>query len=172
MENIVIRTSTIEDLARLKQIFSVARDYMSKTGNPTQWTDGYPCDDLIMNDIENGDSYVIIHDSSIVATFVLRPGIDPTYKIIYDGAWLNDNPYATIHRIASSGEIKGVFHLAMDFAKQKYSDVRIDTHSDNKVMQHAIMREGFKYCGIIHCWNGDERLAFHYSKNICLASRQ
>lgn len=86
MENIVIRPSTIEDLARLKQIFSVARDYMSKTGNPTQWTDGYPCDDLIMNDIENGDSYVIIHDSSIVATFVLRPGIDPTYKIIYDGA--------------------------------------------------------------------------------------
>ena len=56
MENIVIRPSTIEDLARLKQIFSVARDYMSKTGNPTQWTDGYPCDDLIMNDIENGDS--------------------------------------------------------------------------------------------------------------------
>ena len=56
MENTVIRPSTIEDIVHLKEIFAIARDYMSKTGNPTQWTDGYPCDDLIMNDIENGDS--------------------------------------------------------------------------------------------------------------------
>lgn len=32
-------------------------------------------------------------------------------------------------------------------------------------MRHAIAKEGFTYCGLIHCWNGDERLAFHLSKH-------
>ncbi|MGN0032414.1 MAG: GNAT family N-acetyltransferase [Candidatus Limimorpha sp.] len=165
MGNTIIRTSTLDDFARLREIFAIARVFMSDTGNLTQWTDGYPCDELIMNDIKSGDSFVIIHDDVVVATFVLRPGIDPTYNAIYEGAWLNEEPYATVHRIASSGEIKGVFHLAMQFAKQKYVNVRIDTHRDNMVMQNAIKKEGFKYCGIIYCWNGDERLAFQFSKN-------
>ena len=79
------------------------------------------------------------------------------------------------HRIASSGEIKGIFNTAMEYALQHYDTIRIDTHRDNKVMQKAIVKFGFEYCGIIHCWrsasrqgdaslegqkNDDERLAY------------
>lgn len=99
-----------------------------------------------------------------MATFVLRGGIDPTYNIIYEGKWLNNKPYATIHRIASTGEIKGIMHIAMQFALQQYDNIRIDTHHDNMVMQHLIEKEGFKYCGIIHCLSGDERVAFQFTK--------
>lgn len=77
-----------------------------------------------------------------MATFVLRGGIDPTYNIIYEGKWLNDKPYATIHRIASTGEIKGIMHIAMQFALQQYDNIRIDTHHDNMVMQHLIEKKG------------------------------
>ena len=33
--------------------------------------------------------------------------------------------------------------------------IRIDTHSDNKIMQHNIVKHGFTYCGIIHLLSGD-----------------
>ena len=48
----------------------------------------------------------------------------------------------------------------MEFAMNRYNSIRIDTHRDNTVMQRAIVKAGFTYCGIIHCWNGSERLAY------------
>lgn len=160
----IIRKTTIADIPQLREIFDIARQFMANTGNPSQWVDGYPSDEQLTQDIENGDSYVVEKDEKVVATFVLRGGIDPTYNIIYEGKWLNDKPYATIHRIASTGEIKGIMHIAMQFTLQQYDNIRIDTHHDNMVMQHLIEKEGFKYCGIIHCWSGDERVAFQFTK--------
>lgn len=155
-----IRKSTSNDIPRLQEIFSYARWFMAETGNPHQWAPEYPSVEQLTRDIESGDSYVMIHEDKIVATFVLKGGIDPTYNVIYEGKWLNDNPYATIHRIASCGEVKGVLHEALKFALMTYKTIRIDTHRDNEVMRNAILKEGFKYCGVIHCWNGSERLAY------------
>ena len=157
---------------------------MKETGNPDQWNADYPSRELIEKDIESGDSYVVTLDNStdkktkldfrpesqrgygkIEATFVLRKGPDPTYDIIYNGKWQNEKPYAAIHRIASSGTLKGIFHLAMLFAMHRYDNIRIDTHRNNMPMRKAIIKEGFKYCGIIHCWSGDERLAYHYTSS-------
>lgn len=164
MNEITIRKSSVEDVPRLREIFAIARKFMAETGNPSQWVAGYPSEELLRKDIESGDSYVCLFEGKIVATFVLRGGNDPTYDVIYDGAWPNDSPYATIHRIAGSGEVKGIMHLAMQYALQHYHAIRIDTHRDNRVMRNAIRKEGFQYCGIIHCWNGSERLAYQYTK--------
>ncbi len=160
----LVRKSTLEDVPRLLEIFAIARKFMAETGNPDQWSGDYPGEELLRNDVRSGDSYVCIKEGRVVGTFVLRGGNDPTYDIIYDGAWQNDFPYATIHRIASCGEAKGILHLAMRFALQRYHSIRIDTHRDNTVMRNAIRKEGFAYCGIIHCWNGSERLAYQYTK--------
>lgn len=162
--SITIRHSTDEDIPRLQVIFATARRFMAETGNPNQWAADYPSLELLHSDIASGDSYVCIAENQIVATFVLREGIDPTYNTIYEGAWLDDQPYATIHRIASSGERRGIFHTVMQFARLRYQSIRIDTHRDNMVMQQAIAHEGFQYCGIIHCWNGSERLAYQWSE--------
>lgn len=158
-----IRNATLDDIPRMREIFAIARRFMAATGNPNQWADTYPSLEQLQDDINSGDSYVCLDADRVVATFVLRGGDDPTYDVIYQGSWKNDNPYATIHRIASSGEVKGIFTHAMKFALLHYSTIRIDTHRDNKVMQKAILKAGFIYCGIIHCWNGDERLAYQYN---------
>lgn len=158
-----IRKSTEQDIPRMHEIFAIARKFMTETGNPNQWKENYPSNELIMNDIQSEDSYVCIEDDKIVATFLLRGGNDPTYDIIYEGEWKNNNPYATIHRIASTGEVKDIFNITMKFALQHFDTIRIDTHRDNTVMQHTILKAGFKYCGIIHCWNGEERLAYQYN---------
>lgn len=159
---LTIRKSTVEDIPAMQAVFAYAREFMAKNGNPNQWKDGYPSDEFLQNDIASGDSYVCLQGGKIVATFLLRGGDDPTYAVIYDGAWLNDNPYATIHRIASNGEVKGIFMTVVEYALSHYSTLRIDTHRDNVVMQKAILKAGFKYCGIIHCWNGEERLAYQW----------
>ncbi len=163
MKDIIIRQTCVEDIPRLMEIFTIARRFMNETGNPNQWSDDYPGEELLRNDIKSSDGFVCILEGKIVGTFVLRGGNDPTYDVIYEGAWLNDLPYATIHRIASSGEVKGIMHIAMKFALQRYRTIRIDTHRDNMVMQNCIRKEGFAYCGIIHCWNGSERLAYQYT---------
>ena len=161
-ESITIRKSKPEDLPRLMEIFAHARSFMVSTGNPDQWAEDYPGRELLLKDIGSSDSYVVQAGSAVVATFVLRAGDDPTYRVIYDGEWPDDGPYATIHRIASDGSRKGILHLVMKFALERFSSIRIDTHRDNRVMRAAILREGFRYCGIIRCWNGTERLAYQY----------
>ncbi len=169
MKSLNIRHTQKEDITQLQDIFATARQFMLETGNPNQWAPDYPSTQLLIEDIESGDSYVIetVSDesadnstSAIVATFVLRGGIDPTYNTIYEGQWLNDAPYATIHRVASSQQVRGVFKAVMRFALQAYDNIRIDTHRDNLVMQQAIIKAGFRYCGVIHCWNGTDRLAY------------
>ena len=161
-ESITIRKSRPEDLTRLMEIFAHARSFMVSTGNPDQWAEDYPGRELLLKDIGSSDSYVVMVGSTVVATFVLRAGDDPTYRVIYDGEWPDDGPYATIHRIASDGSRKGILHLVMKFALERFSSIRIDTHRDNRVMRAAILRESFRYCGIIRCWNGTERLAYQY----------
>lgn len=159
-----IRKASLTDLPQLQKIYAAARTFMKQSGNPHQWDDNYPSVELITHDINLGNCYVCFTQDEIVATFVLHYGIDETYTNISDGAWLNDLPYATIHRIASNGKVKGIMHRVMEFARNQYNQIRIDTHRDNLVMQHAILKEGFCYCGIIRCWNGSERLAYQYSK--------
>ena len=48
----------------------------------------------------------------------------------------------------------------MDFCFSHDTNIRIDTHRDNKIMQHNILKHGFTFCGIIYLLSGDERLAY------------
>ena len=167
-ESITIRKTKQEDIPRLMEIFAKARRFMASTGNPEQWAEDYPGRELLLKDISRSDSFVVQAGKEVIATFVLRAGEDPTYSVIYDGEWPDAGPYATIHRIASDGSRKGIFNLVMKFALDNYDSIRIDTHRDNRVMRNAILREGFRYCGIIRCWNGTERLAYQFG----VSSRQ
>ena len=65
-----------------------------------------------------------------------------------------------IHRIASYPDAHGIFSSIMEFCFSNDENIRIDTHRDNKIMQHNILKHGFTYCGIIYLLSGDERLAY------------
>ena len=47
-----------------------------------------------------------------------------------------------------------------EFCFSHDTNIRIDTHHDNKIMQHNIQKHGFTYCGIIYLLSGDERMAY------------
>lgn len=159
--NTQIRSSTYSDLPQLLQIYKTARQFMKQNGNAGQWVDGYPREELLINDIEQGHSYVCLNEyNEITGTFYYITGEEPTYLNIYEGAWLNNDPYGVIHRIASSGKEKGIAEICINWSLEKCRNLRIDTHRDNKVMQSILQKLEFAYCGIIYLENGDERLAY------------
>lgn len=157
-----IRKSTKQDIPVMKEIFEVAKQKMRTSGNTSQWEPGYPSISTLENDIDRGFSYVIEDNGKVVATFVLAICPDPTYKIIYQGKWLDDvTPYGTIHRIASINGYHGIMRTVLDFSFKKIDNIRIDTHRDNKPMIHLMLENGFTYCGIIRLENErGERIAY------------
>jgi RimJ/RimL family protein N-acetyltransferase len=155
-----IRLALIEDLPQLHKIYASARSFMVKNGNPTQWGTSYPEDNLLREDIAANRLYVgEDHNGVPHFAFVVAFGEDPSYGKI-DGAWLNDEPYVTIHKVAGDGVMKGVFAAVVDFTEEKCSNIRIDTHADNKNMQRLILENGFSYCGVITFLDGTPRLAY------------
>jgi RimJ/RimL family protein N-acetyltransferase len=154
-----IRNTKIEDLDELKRIFRIAREQMKADGNPDQWKDDRPDEELVLKDIAEGNSYVVENEGKIIGTFAFIIGIDPTYVEI-DGSWLNDDEYGTIHRIASDGSAKGLFQMVLDHVCAFGVDIRIDTHEKNTRMLHLIEKNGFVRCGIIITDDGTERIAF------------
>ena len=80
-----------------------------------------------------------------------------------DGGWLNNKPYGASHRIAGNGTVKGVFREALDFSKSRMNNLRIDTHADNRTMQHLIEKSGFQKCGIVYMDDGSPRIAYQYT---------
>ena len=161
----VIRKARLDDLGRIMDIYHYAQDFMIASGNPNQWSHVYPKQELIKQDIADEISYVLCDGDIVLAVFALLSGDDPTYDVIDGGSWPNDEPYITIHRSASDGSIHGVFHLISDFCKGLCDNVRVDTHEDNRIMQKAILKEGYKYCGVIYQPDGTPRLAYQWCKN-------
>ena len=156
----IIRKTTLADFDTVMRVYRTAREFMLATGNTTQWWEGYPPEELILDDIARGDSFVVDDGGEILAVFLYREGIDPTYVNIEDGEWLNDEPYAVIHRIAVAKRGRGVAGFVFDTVYSWCHNIRIDTHADNTPMQRALEKNGFKYCGIIHIANGDPRVAY------------
>ena len=157
-----IRLSTLNDLPALMALYDQGRQIMRESGNLRQWTGGYPSEELVREDIGRGHSYACLDgQGEAVGTFAFIPGKDPTYTYIYEGAWLDDvRPYATIHRLASRPEVHGVAAACLEWCFRRVPNLRADTHRDNRIMQHILLKHGFRYCGIIFLKNGDERLAY------------
>lgn len=149
------------DIPAILPVLDAARRIMRESGNPSQWADGYPSAEAIRKDIERDGGFVIEDDGKIVAYFAFLPSPEPTYDVIEGGSWLDDTqPYHVIHRIASYPDAHGVFSDIIAWSRKQEHNLRIDTHRDNRIMQHCIRKAGFQYCGIIYLANGDERLAY------------
>lgn len=159
--NLSIRQASIADLPQILPIYAQARAFMRSAGNPNQWGESRPTQAQLRTDIAKQQLYICAREGMIMAVFAYIPGIDPTYIHIYDGQWRNDEPYGVIHRIAVAERNQGVASFCFDWALKQCPNLRIDTHRDNLPMRRALAKNGFRYCGIIHLENGDERLAFH-----------
>ena len=180
-----IRPMKEQDLPQLFELYAHARKYMAKTGNPHQWPEDYPSREILLKDIENG-GYVILDESeenslaegqkesqyktqndvlrykkpTLIGAFILEENAhEPAYDAI-DGQWLNDEPYAVIHRCATLQNQRGIGQFFMDWCFEKCSNIRVDTHKDNLPMIEFLKKNHFTYCGIVYYEKSGARLAY------------
>lgn len=154
----MIREAELKDLDRIEEIYSYARGFMKANGNPTQWGDTYPRHSVLLEDIVKRRLYVIENDE-IDAVFVCEVSEDETYSFI-EGEWKDDGVYSVIHRIASREGFHGALKEAIAFASTLAPAVRVDTHKDNKIMNSALIKAGFAFCGIIYTYDNTPRNAY------------
>lgn len=162
------RFTQTSDLPAVMSIVKQAQDYFKNKGID-QWQNGYPNEETFVHDIEKGHSYVFLSDDRIVATAMISFDGESTYDLI-EGTWLNNEPYAVVHRIAVDSELKGqnIAGEILDVVrllcrKAGINDIRVDTHRENLSMQRVLEKWGFCYCGIIYLRDGAERLAYQWS---------
>ena len=160
-----VRKSNPEDINQIMNCIDTARQLMRDSGNSTQWTNGYPSKALILQSIEKGVNFLILENDEIVAAFDFIIGDDPTYKMIENGTWLNDEKYGVIHRLASSGKARGVAQFCFEWCFSQFPNIRIDTHESNIPMQKVLEKLGYQKCGIIYIADGTARWAFHKVSN-------
>ena len=159
----VIALTQPHDIETVMAIYDHARLYMRQTGNQNQWINGYPQREIILEDIALKRSFLVKKNATVLAVFTFINGDDETYHYI-EGAWLNDEKYGVIHRIASAGLTKGMLKVAVEYCFKYVNNLRIDTHQDNKVMQHLLEKDGFVKCGVIYLKDGSPRLAYQKVK--------
>ena len=155
-----IRKAEYLDVSEIMRVYRAAKAYMDATGNETQWDVGYPSEEMVRQDIAEQTLYVVTENGEVHAVFYFFVGEDETYRIIEQGEWKSSDTYGVIHRVGSDGILHGVMRACIDFCTQTISNIRIDTHENNKTMQNALERIGFVRCGIIYLPNGDPRIAY------------
>lgn len=154
MSDVILRRAEGRDASQIMEIIDSAKAYMKACG-VNQWQDGYPNRGRIETDIAEGIAYVLCDGGEICASAAIAFAPERTYGNI-DGAWLNDEPYAVIHRSAVSGARRGtgygrrLMEKAEELCKSRgCKNIRIDTHRDNKSMVRLLTACGYKRCGVI-----------------------
>jgi len=154
-----VRKAIYADLEDILRIYALARAFMAQTGNPNQWGNHHPPRTMLIEDIQDGNLYVLENETGIHGVFAFLLGEDPTYRTIYKGRWRSEQPYGTIHRIAGDGS-GGILATCVKHCLCIIPHLRIDTHHHNVVMQNAIQKQGFQKCGIIYLQDGSPRIAY------------
>ncbi|HEY0222465.1 GNAT family N-acetyltransferase [Lactovum miscens] len=147
---IYLRQATLSDVSAIVPIINDAKKFLSGF-DTDQWQGNYPARSDIERFINNKEGYVLIVDDEVAGFSALIAGEDKAYTTIENGDWTNDNfAYIAVHCIAFSDKYRGlglatslftaVFTLGYE---RGIKDFRVDTHPNNKIMQHVFEREGF-----------------------------
>ncbi len=136
-----------------------------KQDGSDQWQNGYPNEQTVYDDIANEYGYVLLDNNIIIAFAAIIFGEEPAYDDI-KGRWLTNEPYAVVHRVAVSDEVKGkgvATHLfkAIEVLciEQKVYSIKVDTNFDNIPMLRILDKLNYTYCGEIF-FNGAPRKAY------------
>ena len=153
-----------EEIAYCYDILDAGREYQKSQGF-IQWDDTYPTLDLVKEDVEKQIGYVLKVDDEIAAYMAITFTEDPFYKDI-KGAWSSNDVYCVVHRVAvnpkfrSQGITTKIFKEVEKLClENNIYYIRIDTHHENKLMQHVFEKNGFKYCGTCF-FHGSDKLAY------------
>ena len=162
-----IRLAFPNEVNQIMQVIEGAKKCLAEAGS-TQWQNGYPDADTIIEDIISGQAYVALEEGELLAYAAVTKSPEKAYEAIYDGNWEGrESEYLVFHRIAVASDVQGQ-GVAQTFLEGliegfDYLDFRSDTHAKNKAMQHIFEKLGFKQVGKVPV--DGERLAYQKLKS-------
>ncbi len=162
-----IKRASYDNLEGIMSVIESGREYLAKQ-NIDQWQDNYPNIEVIKNDLDNVEAYILADGDNVAGYFTFCAPPEPQYEVIDDGKWLNDTDnYASMHHVVISSAYrgKGLAHKIYRFCENRarecgYLSLRVDTHSDNKIMRHTAEKNGFAFCGTVYYYGILKRIAF------------
>lgn len=159
-----LELARLNDIALCYEIIREGRAFQKEQGFE-QWTETYPNQDTILNDIQSQKGYVIKSNGDIAGYMCIDFSGEPAYADI-KGEWRRDTPYAVVHRMAFRKKYRGTGLAGIAFklieelcVKNDVRNIRVDTDFSNARMQHLLKKNGFINCGVI-VFQGSEKLAF------------
>ena len=160
----ILRAAKLTEVDQIWEIIQYAIAQRKADGS-TQWQDGYPNESTIKTDINQGYSYVIEEDGTILLYAAIIFGVEPAYETI-EGQWLSNQDYVVLHRVAASPLAKGksiatkFFQMVENLCIEKgvYS-IKVDTNFDNMAMLRILEKLNYTYCGEVY-FRGAARKAF------------
>lgn len=172
MSLVFIEQAKIKDLEDIMAIINSSKKLLKKEGS-SQWQNGYPADKDIQHDIAGNNGWILKVDGKTAGYAACIVGKDPTYQKI-DGKWANDeDPYATIHRVAISSAYRGqrlshqlMSNLLSVMRIEGIENFRIDTSFINTRVQTLATKNGFEKRGIIWTNEPVDNERFAYELNL------
>ena len=151
--------------ADIDEIMSIAAKiktgYFEKNAIP-QWTGNYPSEDTFFDDLDAGHLFVLCQEDLLIGFVSIGFDPEPDYAEI-DGKWLNDEPYAVVHRLGVDPEWHGfgfggnLLIMAEKLCEQRgIRNIRADTHHQNAAMKKTFEDARFQFCGVITLGDTDE----------------
>ena len=162
-----IRLAFPNEVDAIMQVIEEAKKCLAEAGS-TQWQNGYPNADTVIEDIISGQAYVALEEGELLAYAAVTKSPEKAYEVIYDGSWEGrESEYLVFHRIAVASDVQGQ-GVAQTFLEGliegfDYLDFRSDTHAKNIAMQHIFEKLGFKQVGKVPV--DGERLAYQKLKS-------
>lgn len=160
----ILRKAKQAELSVIWEIIQYAIEQRRKDGSD-QWQDGYPNEQSIQEDLNNGNAYVVTEDEVVLAYAAIIFDKEPAYEII-EGTWLSNNDYAVVHRVAASELAKGkgiatkLFQMVEGICLDSgVHSIKVDTNFDNIPMLKILEKLGYSYCGEVY-FRGGARKAF------------
>lgn len=160
----ILRLATLSDANTIWEILQAAILQRKKDGS-TQWQNGYPNKETVANDIQLGYGYVVEENNLVIAYAAIVFDNEPTYEVI-NGAWLSNQAYVVVHRVATTPNLKGkgiatqLFLMLEKLALSKNTiSIKVDTNFDNIPMLKILDNLNYTYCGEIFV-SGSPRRAY------------
>lgn len=79
---LTVRQAHPSDIGIIAGIFNSARKFMAASGNATQWIDGYPTSEIVLQDIANGNCYIVMQERRLPEYSHSLSDVSPTMTIL------------------------------------------------------------------------------------------
>ena len=153
--NYQFRKAQPADADRIWEILQEAIQKRKEEGSD-QWQDGYPNPQVIAEDLEKHQGFVLTSGDTIAGYTAIAINDEPAYDAI-EGTWITNDDFVVFHRAAISKDFIGkglatlLFQYIENYAlENKIYSVKADTNFDNEPMLYLFKKLGYVYCGEVY----------------------